>query len=485
MIPILADPAVWVNSKMSSSLPRQTPTRRRRIEMLFRTTTPTRRPGSLQEWRDLAQSDPDRCIACGFQYGFPLGLISKPPPDVPGSASFKPRDPAAAAALHLEVGRSIAGGERFVDTQPPSSRPATAVIIPKATPGKFRFLQDASQYHHGRRTGVNSVIDHTKLPPVTQTSTREVMTAAGLAEDARSVRAHAYVCDAARYFRAIPVDWIDSASNLVRLPNGRILRDVRLGQGHCGSPAWATFISTRLAQVLAERCVSSFVGTSLLRFALVVLVYIDDMIAIGDLVDVDQWACMVFDLLPAIGINISIPKAREQGLPSRQVNYIGFHYDFDTRTISVPASKQAAALDQITHIRDNNSCTGSVLEQVVGKLSHLCDCLYVAKPFLRPLFEALSWGRQQAVDKQCDLNSIWIPLNFVKPGLVSAADALQFFQVALQMSGSRSFPRHPVDSSPQLTTDASVDGFGAELILTNLDGSTTFYGMAGTWPCRL
>ena len=77
-------------------------------------------------------------------------------------------------------------------------------------------------------------------------------------------------------------------------------------------------------------------------------------------------------------------------------------------------------------------------------------------------------------------------VGFRPPYSFSVKEALQFFSVALATSGTRSFPRKANRGAPRLRTDASVDGFGAELVLHDSQGTAVRrLGLQGTWPQRL
>ena len=158
--------------------------------------------------------------------------------------------------IACEIGRSMRAGERdFVSPKDFDTARARPLVIPKKDSTKLRFLQDSSLKVNGQRTGLNKAIDYSAATPVQQTSSMDVLRSAAAAVRSCPKRASGYVVDISSYFRVLPVAVEDLQYNLIKLPDGRIVQDFRLSMGSSSSPAFATTISSALAQALEEQSI--------------------------------------------------------------------------------------------------------------------------------------------------------------------------------------------------------------------------------------
>lgn len=494
------DPSCFTSARYSDNMPRQTPTMRTRREVLFGGRTPAR-PESLAAFKQLPLVE---FVLASLEYGTRLAITGDVPTEASIRATAKHLSDDEKFAIASEIGRSMRDGERsFVAPEASNTARARPIVIPKKDSNKMRFLQDASLKVNGERTGVNKAIDYKAVAEVMQTSTMAVLRSAAAAARACGERAEMYILDISRYFRVLPVDRADVKHNLIAMPGGRVVQDVRMSMGSCSSPAFATSISTALAQALERRTIGRAmrpnrragpkkkrsrrrrrqsrdprqhpplpVITPARHWAVETEVFVDDFACFGGDHEVNAWATMAIEQLERSNFPVSISKAVKQGPPAAQLDYLGHKYDMQRQEIRCPADKAKDVLHRLHRARKARGLSLRHLETLVGKLNFLAAALYGMLPFMRTLYDALQWARSKQVRRRRS-KQVWIPVSFLSRGGFSIDCVLEGFQLAIKLQGGRSFPKQRSVDTPIILTDASVDGWGAELLTFGPDGKRT------------
>jgi len=202
ILDVEADPLLAVGDVGS---PRCTTPRLHALERFFGVRCPPR-PSSYSEWRKLHVYPRAMCL---LRYGGRTPVSCAPPADAQGPMpENRFPSPAALAAAHLEIGKSLRSSKRVLL---PASHPSPPVkrsgmtIIPKDRPHAFRTLTDMSIRRSGRRMGVNQVVDYALVSPVFLDDLRVVMDSISQLLDSNpGMDPLGFVYDFDDFFRRIP-----------------------------------------------------------------------------------------------------------------------------------------------------------------------------------------------------------------------------------------------------------------------------------------
>ena len=82
---------------------------------------------------------------------------------------------------------------------------------------------------------------------------------------------------------------------------------------------------------------------------------------------------------------LSVDKYMAEGAPSEIKTILGWTFNFRSLTISLPDDKHAAWSNDIDTIIRNKQTTKKNLEQVIGRLNHVCQVIPMARYFMGPL----------------------------------------------------------------------------------------------------
>lgn len=114
--------------------------------------------------------------------------------------------------------------------------------------------------------------------------------------------------------------------------------------------------------------------------------YVDDFGGVSDSVSADQDYDFAVKLFKDLGLELSAEKCFP---PSTIVTFLGKEYDSKQMTVRIPETKIQETKDILQSYAHKRSCTKRQLQQIIGKLAFISECVRSGRLFISRMLEVL------------------------------------------------------------------------------------------------
>ena len=402
----------------------------------------------VEEARQRAEERPElEWLVDVARFGVPVGFVGRPPTGrVPNKGSAEEASEAISALVAEEVEAGVLVDVTEVLEEFPEARGRNAPIAARAkTNGSTRMLVDHSGWVRGEKRGVNAGVDAEALGRVemarvwrTGRELRRMRQACGDGEDVML-----QVVDIASAFRRVPVAPADWPLLLLRW-RGRELWDTRLPMGGAWSPFWMCRLSSALAELVERRARSRGQRT-------LVRAYVDDFLVAEVAARETTTVSVATELvgqLDRVGLQVSRGKLEDAGPPRATKEWLGFQWNMDTLTVSVPRRKVAKAVALIAGMRRRAQSSATEVAEVAGLLQHLATVVLPGRAFLWATSRCAAWLLREAGRGR-------------RPLPPAVAEELDWWAAVLRKRALEwPLPRSREEATVRIATDASTTGGG-------------------------
>lgn len=380
----------------------------------------------VERWVTLLQDYHDNELCHFLAYGWPLGFYSEQPPQTvsnnhPSALEFPLH---IQEFLSTELKFQAIEGPVKANPFEPWARISPLMTRPKKGTTQRRVIVDLS-YPEGAavNTGINNAdylgtdISYT-LPNIGDLIAKLQVEGKG---------AFIWKADLARAYRQLRADPVDAPLLCIQF-QGDVYIDRCPPFGCRSSSAACQRVANALVFLMAQRehhC----------------LAYLDDFAGCCSRLQQAQAAFNTFkDLAQHLGLQLSVHKCFQ---PTTQVEWLGYFIDTEKMSISIPADKLNEVVQECGTWFDKKRVTRSMVQSLVGKLSHIANCVIPGRKFLSRMLGTLRAFKEKK----------WTTIDqeFVK-------DIKWFYYYASSSNGITLYsPRLP---TVVIECDASLEGAG-------------------------
>ena len=383
---------------------------------------------NIEAWRQRLQGYHDQDLIEFLQYGFPSNYSRSTPPK-PTFRNHKEKGDYSQFVREYVVEECRLGtllGPFGVPPFTPWCQCSPMMTRAKSTPGKRRIIVDLS---FPKGASVNSGIPRREylglhhsysLPSVSRVGDRLRLLGRG---------AYVWSVDVSRAYRQLRADPLSVPLFGITL-DGAAYADTALPFGCRSSGAACVRVTTA-------------VGWMLTQAGYHVEVYVDDFLGAEESYTVARRGFdFIISLCEELGLDLATAKCCP---PSIQVIWLGFFIDSGNMSISIPGDKLESVLWECQAWLKRPRATKKALQQLVGKLAHLCSGIPHGRRFISRILSTLGRAHYQAIVE-------------VDPEMCK--DVRWFCEYARRSNGIYLIP--PMDLTPwQIECDSCMSGGGA------------------------
>lgn len=326
----------------------------------------------VERWVVLLQNYHNNELCHFLAYGWPVGFCATNLPETVLANHPSANDFPEHIQQFLTTELRFKALEGPIQAQPfsPWSRISPLMTRPKKGSDQRRVIVDLS-YPEGAavNTGIDTGnylgrdISYT-LPTISDLIAKLQMEGRG---------AFIWKADLARAYRQLRADPIDAPLLCIQF-QGKVFIDKCPPFGCCSSSAACQRVANALAYLMAEKqhhC----------------LAYLDDFAGCSSQLEQAQKAFQCFkDLTDYLGLQLSSHKCVE---PATQVEWLGYFVNTETMTVSIPEEKMREVVNECGAWFDKKRVTKTMVQSLVGKLSHIANCVVPGRKFLARMLGTL------------------------------------------------------------------------------------------------
>ena len=328
---------------------------------------------NIENWRQALIDYPDKTLVDQLQFGFPSNYTKNVIP-VPSYVNHKETcnySDHITKYIQKECELGALLGPFRVPPFTPWSNCSPMMTREKSTPGQRRVIVDLS-FPHGR--SVNSGIPRKEFLGEPQVYSLPTVSMVGDKLRRLGAGCHIWTADISRAYRQLRADPL-AAPLFGTTLNNMFYVDIALPFGCRSSGASCVRVTSSILWILQKKGFNGFV-------------YVDDFLGVEASY---LQAMMAFDTFIQICSFLGIQLARDKcHPPSVQVVWLGFYIDAGAMTIAIPATKLDLVLKDAASWLSRPRATKKALQQLVGRLVHLCSCVQHGRRFISRILAALS-----------------------------------------------------------------------------------------------
>ena len=253
----------------------------------------------------------------------------------------------------------------------PWSHCSPLMTRPKSTAGKRRIIVDLS-YPRGK--SVNTGIPRREFLGKVQTYTLPTVSMVGDRLRTLGTNSHIWSADISRAYRQLRADPLAVPLYGITYED-RLYVDIALPFGCRSSGASCVRVTSAILWILHKMGYNG-------------LAYVDDFIGVEESFLQAQKAFDAFiNLCNRLGIMLATDKCHP---PSLQLIWLGFYIDARAMTIAIPVDKLDAVIKDAEKWLHRPRASKKALQQLVGRLVHICSCVQHGRRFITRILKALS-----------------------------------------------------------------------------------------------
>ena len=350
-----------------------------------RVTIPSRL--NLAEWRAALMGYHDNTLADQLEFGFPSNYSKSciPVPSYQNHREKPEYQTHIKQYIEKECRLGALLGPFAVPPFTPWSHCSPMMTREKATPDKRRVIVDLS-YPAGY--SVNAGIPRREF--LGEPLLYSLPTVSMVGDRLRTLGHGSYIwaADVSRAYRQLRADPLAAPLYGITF-GGSFYVDIALPFGCRSSGASCVRMTSALLWMLKKL---GFHG----------LVYVDDFIGVeGSYLDAMKAFDAFLEICKRLSIDLSPDKCQP---PTMKLVWLGFYLNSDDMTIAIPAHKLHTTVAEAEAWLTRPRATRRALQQLVGRLVHICSCVKPGRRFISRILNALSRAHfTQVVDVDQDL----------------------------------------------------------------------------------
>ena len=202
----------------------------------------------------------------------------------------------------------------------------------------------------------------------------------------------------------------------------------------------------------------------------------------------------------AVGLTLEDTKEQRSWETDGLIEYLGYEVDLERLRAYMSQERVDSLLARLADIQAQGYVAQTELESIVGVATFVCGTAPLAKPYLRRLRKLMHRGRRHRKKKvRRGKKSHFLQLErghhteiaWWRAAFAPAASGFDENGALRGVNGifidtQDRFARHNPADGVYVSSDASFEGYGAEIALAEEDGTTTSVGhFAGAWPAEI